>query len=176
MTSRERWILYPLLFLTLGTVMRDKFFPFTAPGISVREIHAQRIRCRYLDVDGEVECRAMAVSGPTGKEAARIGVLTNGGGRLELRGNHGKIVAAAGSDDTGRSGLVETLDSDGRPQARLWSRECGGMVTTIGANRKIWLTLGHFGQGHGVFAESAALGRRMLLTLPWRFDTRADQP
>jgi hypothetical protein len=27
MTSRERWIVYPLLFLTLGIAMRDKVIP-----------------------------------------------------------------------------------------------------------------------------------------------------
>jgi len=186
MTSRERWILYPLLFLTLGTVMRDKFFvrgvPINAREINAqrlltaREIHVQRILCDSMDVGGKVECGEVGVIGRSGKDMVRIGVLQNGGGRLELHGPDGKILVAAGSDETGKAGAVETFDSEGLTQTRLWSHQCGGRVTTVSADRKTGLTMGYFGHDYGLFAESVELGRRMLLSLPWRLDTKAEEP
>jgi hypothetical protein len=38
MTTRERWIVYPLLFLALGTAIKPKLVP------------AERVTCRFLEV------------------------------------------------------------------------------------------------------------------------------
>ena len=47
MTTRERWILYPLLFLTLGIAMRDKVIPAR---LKAWEITANSVSCGRLDV------------------------------------------------------------------------------------------------------------------------------
>ena len=46
MSERERWIVYPLLFLTLGIALRDKF------GVA-KEVRAHRIICEELVVLNE---------------------------------------------------------------------------------------------------------------------------
>jgi len=55
MTRRERWILYPLLFLALGTALRDKVIPTTKLRavniVAERNIEAERIRCNRLDIE-----------------------------------------------------------------------------------------------------------------------------
>ena len=141
MSTRERWILYPLLFLTLGTVMRDKFFgqkdfkalDVTAPEVTAenvtayREITAHTIHCTQLEV-GKLECRGIAVLGPNKSEAVRVGVVPDRGGRIEL------------------------------------------CCRDIRENKEIWLAMGYEDPYYGVFAKSPELGRGLPLTLPWRLD------
>ena len=71
MSSRERWIVYPLLFLTFGIVMRDKIVPQAQ--FQSAEIAAGRIRCGQLKVD------QVAVAG-------RIAVRSLECGDFRLRG------------------------------------------------------------------------------------------
>ena len=89
MSSRERWIVYPLLFLTLGIVMRDKILPPTH--FLANEITANKIHCDQLQVDrvvaahelgvGSIRCDDLVVVGPNGRPAVLIGVdgKTKGG-------------------------------------------------------------------------------------------------
>jgi hypothetical protein len=46
MSERERWIVYPLLLLTMGIALRDKL------GVA-KEVHARRIICEQLTVSNE---------------------------------------------------------------------------------------------------------------------------
>ena len=57
MSERERWIVYPLLFLALGAALRDKIFNLTqsqtvvCESLGANTIDADRIRVRYLAAD-----------------------------------------------------------------------------------------------------------------------------
>jgi hypothetical protein len=67
MSTRERWIVYPLLFLTLGITMRDKIVR-SAPGVP-EEIVAKRIRCgelrtENLSCEQQTRCGELRVDGP----------------------------------------------------------------------------------------------------------------
>jgi hypothetical protein len=54
MSTRERWIVYPLLFLTLGIALRDKI---VRPAATVpEELTAKLIHCGELRVDNTVSC------------------------------------------------------------------------------------------------------------------------
>ena len=171
MTSRERWILYPLLFLTLGIVMRDKVLPqshFHAQEITAyREIEADRIRCNQLEV-GTIQSQALVITGPSGAGRIQMRVVPGGGGWIEVIGAGGKPLLVAGANESGDSGMIELSRADGTPQVQLWSQSSGGVVTTADDNGDIWLAMGHFGPSYGVFAESPRLGRRVRPTLPWR--------
>ncbi|MBN2477392.1 MAG: hypothetical protein JXB62_22495 [Pirellulales bacterium] len=158
MTSRERWILYPLLFLTLGITIRDKFFEQTVP-LRAREVYAEQIHCRYL-----------SVSEPGDRGEIPIAVVPGQSGALELFGRTGRRVVVAGADDSGQAGLVETFDAHGSPRVRLGANLFGGTASTFGVDRKVRLTLGQFGAHYGVFAESSARKGQRLLTLPWWLD------
>lgn len=50
MSTRERWIVYPLLFLALGVALRDKIVPVHKIVIS-QEIRARTIRCGELEAE-----------------------------------------------------------------------------------------------------------------------------
>ena len=184
MSTRERWIVYPILFLTLGLAPRDKIVPPTQWGgrtlrvqagevaterlrcnsqLRAGEIVAAQIRCKQVLVDnlvcqrmesGRAECRTFWVSGPTGRP-----------------------VIAAGSDAKTHTGVLETLSASGVPQVRLLSTPTGGVVNTIGAGGRAQLILGDLGQGLGLFAQLP--GRELLpLTRPLKVESvpPASQP
>ncbi|HYW79255.1 MAG TPA: hypothetical protein VE890_06735 [Thermoguttaceae bacterium] len=184
MTSRERWVVYPLLFLTFGMTMRDKVWPqphFIANDMTAfGEITAGKIICSQLDVGRataqrlesiQSECQLLTLSDQHGRNAIRLGSGSNGTGRLELLATDGDVLVALGGDEVGESGRVETFADGGVPQTQLRSTEAGGLVTAIDAEENIWLILGHYADQYGVFAESAEARRRVPLTIPWRFET-----
>ena len=180
MTSRERWIVYPLLFLTLGIALRGKLgAQKRLDAVQVKagqieagqitafeEIAARKIRCNEL----EVMHGRLAVTRRDGTDAVRMHVLPGGGSRLELCGVGGSNLVVAGTDAGGKVGLIETLNAKGQPQVRISSTRSGGVVSTVRNDRKVWLILGYEGPHYGVFAESPELERSVLLTLPLRLD------
>ncbi len=161
MSTRERWIVYPILFMTLGITLRDKVTYHVgnlATQVEASAITSPRIRCNELQVGklvcdrvqaNQSECRALVVSGPNNKP-----------------------VVVAGSDSNTHAGVVETYTATGMRQVRLFSSEVGGMVTTIERGGHLALMLGDTGQNFGLFAEIAGLGRLIPLSIPWRFEKK----
>jgi hypothetical protein len=181
MSTRERWIVYPILFLTLGIAVRDKIVPPTHWGgralhvngeiateqlqcktqLRAGEIVAAQLRCKQLLVEniickrlesGRAECRMFLVNGPNNKP-----------------------VVAALADAKTHAGVLETLSAKGLPQVQLLSTPTGGVVNTIGAGGRAQLVLGDLGQGLGLFAQLP--GRELLpLTRPLRVETVPSLP
>ncbi len=58
MTQRERWIIYPLVFLALGTALRDKFM--VPEQIRAQEILAASIKCEQIEANKSVANEATA--------------------------------------------------------------------------------------------------------------------
>lgn len=156
MSTRERWIVYPLLFLALGIAMRDKVVPpshleagsITAPRVRCNELQTGQVLCDRIDAK-QSECRTMLVNGPTGQPA----------------------VLASSDLNTG-AGVVETYAANGLRQVRLFSSDIGGVVTTVERSGKLALILGDTGQSFGVFAEIPGLGQLIPLTLPWKVENK----
>ncbi len=129
MTTRERWIVYPLLFLALGVALRDKLVPpdpLRAYAIKVHEIDCDGvIKCDGLNAR-QAECgelksvltttRVATVIGPGGDDGVRLGFVEGRGGQIEVCGQGGKVVALVGADRDGRTGLVETAKPDEEPR------------------------------------------------------------
>ncbi|MCE5267405.1 MAG: hypothetical protein LLG00_05915 [Planctomycetaceae bacterium] len=65
MSTRERWIVYPLLFLTLGAVLRDKL-------VGSREVRAERVVCERLE-SIQAECGRLVVVGANGRPVILAG-------------------------------------------------------------------------------------------------------
>ncbi len=112
MTERERWIVYPLLFLTMGISLRGKAYPtkkVEADRVDSKDIHAERI-----------ECDELVVTGADGKTAAVLNV--KGGGLITAR----------------RIACDELIvpGADGKPAVVLNASKSGGMVTAISADRR----------------------------------------
>jgi hypothetical protein len=110
MTSRERWTVYPLLFLAIGLAVRSVTVPqgeFAAAHVG--SLEATRLVCREILVEGE-----------DGTVLVHMGrVVGGGGGRIEFKDSAGVDTIAVGSRPEGRDGAVEFFDAAGEPAGEL---------------------------------------------------------
>jgi hypothetical protein len=106
MTSRERWTVYPLLFLAIGLAMRA--------GIPFEE-RVDTLVAGAVEA-GQVVCREIVVTGSDGTVLVHIGrVVGGGGGRIEIKDATGTDTIAIGTGPEGRDGHVERFDASGQP-------------------------------------------------------------
>lgn len=128
MSTRERWIVYPLLFLTLGIAMRDKVVP--PKRLQVDEVVADRIRCKQLQADQEVAA-GLVRSGQLQADQAICKVTKSRAIQCEefaIAGPSARPVVLIGTEAKTKGGLVMTLSSKGVPQVLLKSADSGGVV------------------------------------------------
>src|SRR3989304_1166308 len=107
MSTRERWIVYPLLFLTLGIALRNQFLPtrlFGAMSLRAGEISAQKITCNDLVIMQSGECKQLKCDQLQFNQA--MGKPIRAGGRAEC------LELKAGQVES-RAMLV--VDAEGRP-------------------------------------------------------------
>jgi hypothetical protein len=141
MSTRERWIVYPLLFLALGAALRDKVLhPGRLVGTVVQAdaIGSSRIYCDELQV-GRVTCNGPSACGELAVQ-----------GRAECRallviGPNGRPVVGVGADAKSHNGELTTLAANGAPLVQLGSTPAGGVVATIGRSGRI-VAIGETGQ------------------------------
>jgi hypothetical protein len=111
MSTRERWIVYPLLFLALGAALRDKFMgsrDLRAGYMTCGELRAGHLLCDRIE-SGQSECRQLIVRGPNGQPV--VGVL---------------------ADAQSGNGVIETVSATGSPLVRIASANGAGNVTILG--------------------------------------------
>jgi hypothetical protein len=175
MSTRERWIVYPLLFMTLGIAMRDKVTHHigdTAATVQAATVATSRIRCNELRV-GQVVCDRLQSTGPivcnnlASRHVSECETLLVGRTFL-VNGPKNRPVVVAGTDNNTSTGFIETFTADGLPQIRLYSNNIGGMMTVFELSGKLMLSLGQLGREFGLFAEVPELGQLALLTLPFQ--------
>jgi hypothetical protein len=65
MSTRERWIVYPLLFMTLGIALREKIVP-------PNRLHVSQVVCDRLQ-STQSECRTLLVVGPNNRPVVIAG-------------------------------------------------------------------------------------------------------
>ncbi len=107
MTSRERWTVYPLLFLAIGLALRAVAVPPDTLSAGVLEA-------------GRIICGEIVVTGTDGTKIVHVGrVKGGGGGRIEVNDSVGIEAIAIGIDPEARNGTVEFFDEKGRKIGRL---------------------------------------------------------
>ena len=89
MSDRERWIVYPLLFLAIGFSIRT--------GVQIDEEHDAH---KHAESD-ILRCRGLEVVDAAGQTKWIIGTTKTGEGLLELSGDEGKLAARLTSNPTG---------------------------------------------------------------------------
>jgi len=105
MSTRERWVVYPLLFLALGIAMRDKVLP--PKTLRAGSVVCDRVACN------RVESRALVIQGPKGKPVLIAGTdAKNNAGTLETFTENGIPQVRLLSTDTG--GMVNTIGHAGK--------------------------------------------------------------
>lgn len=163
MTDRERWTVYPLIFLTLGIAVKDKI----SRAIDTDELHCKRLVCKevveggravYGEVNagavnaktvnagvvqakgaavGEVDCNVLMVKDAAGQEQVLLTSTPQGGGLIHTRGT------------------VLVTDQEGRHQVLISSNENGGQVRTIGTLTGIQAVLGNTDRVSGLLFVDA---------------------
>jgi hypothetical protein len=114
MNNRERWTVYPLLFLAIGLAVRA--------GIAAREPF-DTLQGERLEV-GQVVCRELLVTGSGGVSIVHIGrVRDGGGGRIEVRDAQGVDVIGIGTLPDDRNGGIDFFDASGKPLQRISAAE-----------------------------------------------------
>ena len=106
MSSRERWTVYPLLFLAIGLAVRAAALP---------AVRFETLSADAVEAD-QIVCREIVVTGTDGTVLVHIGrVVGGGGGRVEIKDAGGVDAIAIGTRPEGRDGGVERFDAQGRP-------------------------------------------------------------
>lgn len=101
MSTRERWTVYPLLFLAIGLALRAVAVP--PERLDVDTLEAARVFC------GEI-----VVTNDEGTKLVHIGrVKGGGGGRIEISDHDGNESVALGTGPEGRDGAIEFFDAEG---------------------------------------------------------------
>jgi len=130
MSQRERWTVYPLLFMALILGLRD-FMPLFRPA----EISYDRVRCNELVAreirppstapdELSVRCNEVKIIGPTpdGKhkrQYIQLGRNVDGAGEITVYGPGGKPIGQLSLDDSGLTGELQVSTIDGRLSQRL---------------------------------------------------------
>jgi hypothetical protein len=130
MSTRERWIVYPLLLLALGAALRPKYVP------------PEMVACHRLVIVDE-ENRPRIVLGMSERTSeAEIQVLDNErrplaqmrsdsaahSGVFQVLSREGRSLVTVRSDPASRAGLIETQTIDGELQTMLTSSDTGGEI------------------------------------------------
>jgi len=110
MTSRERWTVYPLLFLAIGLAVRAIAVPqgeFAAARVD--ELESTRLVCKEIVIENN-----------DGTILVHMGrVVGGGGGRIEIKDQDGINTIAVGTQQDHREGVVEFFDAKGEPSGQL---------------------------------------------------------
>ena len=192
MSTRERWIVYPLLFLTLGIAMRNQFIPtnifkamdLRANDIKANALTAETIRCNNLELMGKVSCSEIEFKRALGDQMIVNGFLKSlqfrsaeaEFGKLAVTDEQGKPVIVMLEDPNTKSGAIQTMNANGAPQVQIHSNDSGGIVTAIGHLGQVLVAMGHEGKVFGVFGQYPQQGPPFLLTSPWPFQTQPTTP
>jgi hypothetical protein len=192
MSDRERWIVYPLVFLTLGIALRNQFLPtrrFGAVDLKAGEITAQKITCNDLFVReigdcNQLQCQQFQFNEALGKHIRTLGLAECAqlkAGEAECRAilvvnADGKPAILAGADKNTQSGVIQTMNSNGMPLVQIRATDSGGLVTTVGHDGNVLVAMGEEGQNIGVFAHFPQIGQTLPLTPPWRLETKPGVP
>jgi hypothetical protein len=186
MSTHERWIVYPLLFLTLGIAMRNQFLPtrtFGAVDLKAGDVTAQKIICNNLVVLQDEKCNSLQFGSARGDrliagyaQSIQSKSAETECYKLAVTDEQGKPVIVMLEDKNTKTGVIQTMTSGGAPQVQIRSNTTGGIVTAIGHLGQVLVAMGHEGRNFGVFAQFPQVGPPFPLTSPWRFQAQPTAP
>jgi hypothetical protein len=139
MTDRERWTVYPLLFLALGLSLKDKL---------TQSVSTKTLVCNELVVYEPNSQKQVRLAG--GQVAATGEVAASGDlkapalvcNSLLVVNKKGKVVATVSSNND--SGAVNVADAEGKVLASISSNNDGGQINVLGQNTGTTTLLGNF--------------------------------
>ena len=194
MSDRERWIVYPLIFLALGVALRDKLTRTLnhvelidgetvqmdlKHGVVAGEatqaqidfargmIHAETIRCRNLVVEHDLTAQKIAAQNLATRRVSSNEVVVSAPGgevRIVLEALPQPDSKLPGSDRAG--GRIVVFGAEGKAQVLLSPGEAGGEVSVVDESLRLRLNFGGFRGGVMLAGETGGGARIPFLTLP----------
>ena len=171
MSDRERWIVYPLLFLALGVALRDKLTR-TIDGVVLvsgksTAINLDRgyVRTRIVDAD-LVRCGRIEVRDQTDKPLVILGgvdVPAGDGakktsGAISVHGQDGKEIIALRANHA-LKGELSTRHKPGEEAEIVFEvtevKEDGGLLEVFDAHKTLSVVVAHRPLESGLFARNA---------------------
>ena len=141
MTSRERWTIYPLLFLALG----------------------HRCAARSLRLSTSADFNApIDLLGDDGKPRMQLSVSRQDGGQLRVCDAKGNVVAVLAADSKFGCGQLALATSGGKTQVLIGADGDGGLLQTVSARGALQVLIHSesdageviaFDRSRGAFAE-----------------------
>ena len=104
MSDRERWIVYPLLFLALGVALRDKLTQI----VETRTVEARFVEAQSVEVD-RIRCKSIVVVGKNEKSQIDLSASSEGG-LMSVWDSQQELIVALGHFK-GASGLFGATTS-----------------------------------------------------------------
>jgi hypothetical protein len=138
MTSRERWTIYPLLFLSLGMGLRSRLTGMES---------ATTVRCRQLVIVDEAGKPLILAGASRDGSAGEILIQTVGG------------VPQVDIGSNGAAGNVRTFGPDGKPLTLLRGSPRGGHIALLRGDQQVVFSLGHDDEDSGLFALDVPSGQ-----------------
>jgi hypothetical protein len=172
MSPRERWIVYPLLFMTLGIAIRNQFLPTNVVktmDLQANELAANTIRCNNLLVMDTTQSKGLEFGSALGDQmlvknqlivndllkSMRLLAQDVAFYKLSITDEQGRPVIVMLEDKDAKSGAIQTMTADGVPQVQIRSNKTGGIM----------LAIGHLGQ---VLAQFPSVGPPFMLSPSWQ--------
>jgi hypothetical protein len=125
MTSRERWTVYPLLFLALGMQFRNKVV-----GIETKV----------------VQCESLTITDQNGRPVAGLHSAPPNAGRLEFYDADGKVMLVAGTSFDAKAGFLQIQSTSSKnrlPALTLAANDSGGYLQSNNSDGSVVLNLGY---------------------------------
>jgi hypothetical protein len=168
MSERERWIVYPLLFLTLGIALRNQFLPtrrFGAVDLRAGEISAQKIICNDLVIQetgkcNQFNCDQFQFNQALGKHIRAVGLAECTflkAGEIESRAMlvvdaNGKPAVIVSIDKNTQTGMLQIINATGKPavEAGIDQNTQAGLLQINSATRAPLVRIGATNTGGAV--------------------------
>ena len=189
MSDRERWIVYPLIFLTLGIALRDKITrtldemeliagdsvqldlkygqmrgedPSLLLDFAQGQLSAETIRCRQLVVEEQVTTKRVIAQQSVAREVLVMGPDETV--RVLIESVPSASKAAAPGEAKG--GRLIVFGPSNEPQVVLSPGSSGGQVAVVDKTLRLRLNFGNFTDGVILEAETGGQRKTPLLRLP----------
>ena len=156
MTSRERWTVYPLLFMTLGIALTGRY------KLTTKEVVCEKLIC------SNVQCMGVLVTDAQGHEQVAI-FSDAGGGQVRAKQlTSNRVVADKQVCHDLQCRTILITDVQGHEQVAIFGNDAGGQVRLQGNLTKIRTLLGSTDRLTGLLMVDEQGASRSTAVL-WRF-------
>jgi len=168
MSDRERWVVYPLLFFSIGLSLYNRVAvsqPAITPVVQCNQLECNSVR--VLGANGQEQAllterglvaHSVRVTAPDGEDRMILETAPNDAGQLQLLGAEGQLRLSLGSDTKDNSGALAIFSGSDSPVALVAADGDGGSIGTFTEAGKRLVYITHDAKGSGTMVSFDAEG------------------